>query len=244
MRTVPQIGTHPARAAARLAGRLVGAAALSLLLAGCAAETLFRSDFDVTPAGQPPATAQPVGTAHPFGPAGSVVVVPPPVTPSGKWVRIRRPDGPDVAGLQGRFAATAGDGTYTFSATMFMPTGAGVATVQFEAFDAQPSTPSGFLHLDFLQDGTVRVDDDDAATFGAFPRDQPFIVQVTLRIGAPASTARIVLAGADASGEREHTVRAAFQARSRQFGAIRIWQGFPHTGAFDATNIAVTRRGS
>ncbi|MEA2801598.1 MAG: hypothetical protein QOE49_1693, partial [Rhodospirillaceae bacterium] len=32
-----------------------------------------------------------------------------------------------------------------------------------------------------------------------------------------------------------------FQHLSRQFGAIRVWQGFPNVGAFDATNIVVTR---
>jgi hypothetical protein len=67
-------------------------------------------------------------------------------------------------------------------------------------------------------------------------------VQVTLNIGAAASTAHIVLAGATASGVKDTTIVGPFQVQSRQFGAIRIWQGFPHTGAFDTTNIAVTRQ--
>jgi hypothetical protein len=42
-------------------------------LSGC--EALFRSNFDATPAGQPPAQVQATGTASVFGPSGSVVVV-------------------------------------------------------------------------------------------------------------------------------------------------------------------------
>ncbi len=72
-----------------------------IMLTGCANETLFRSNFDQTAIGQPPATMQDTGTAHVHGPAGSVLIVAPPVLPSGKWVRISRPDGPEVAGFQG-----------------------------------------------------------------------------------------------------------------------------------------------
>ena len=40
-------------------------------------KTLFRSDFDPTPDGEPPATVQAVGTARVEGPAGSVIVIDP-----------------------------------------------------------------------------------------------------------------------------------------------------------------------
>jgi len=51
------------------------------------------------------------------------------------------------------------------------------ATIQFEQL-----TPSNdrFLHLDLLPDNQVRIDDNETTKFGTFPRDQPFIVQVTL----------------------------------------------------------------
>jgi hypothetical protein len=223
--------------AARLA-----ACAAALLLAGCASETLFRSNFDPTPVGQPPATAQSVGTANVFGGPGGVIVIAPPVTPSGKWIQISRPNNPGVVvGMQGRMTKS-GEGVYTFSTTMFMPAGAGVATVQFEQSSNGPSDLGAFLHLDFMPDNTVRVDDVDASKFGSFQRNEPFIVQVTLNIGATASTAHIVLGGATASGTKDTTITGPLQFQSRQFGAIRIWQGTPHTGAFDATNIAVTRQ--
>jgi hypothetical protein len=212
-----------------------------LQLTGCASETLFRSNFDATPADQPPATAQAIGTGHIDGPPGSVRVIDPPVQPSGKWIEVSRPNGPQTAGFQGKFSQFRGEGVYTFSATLFMPPNAGIATVQFEPFTNGPSTLSAFLHLDFLPDNKVRID--DGAVFGAFPRGQPFIVQVTLEIKPAGSTAHIVLSGAGASGQHDHTIAPPFQNLSRQFGAVRIWQGFPHTGAFDATNIAVSRRG-
>jgi hypothetical protein len=224
-----------------VAGRLIPCLALAMLPA-CASETLFRSSFDGTPIGQPPATAQSVGTAHVDGPAGSVKVIAAPVAPLGKWVEVSRPDGPAVAGMQGKFTQPRGDGVYTFSATMFMPSRSGIATVQFEPFVNQASDLFAFLHLDFTPENHVRIDDNDATAFGTFPRDQPFIVQVTLNINATASTAHIVLAGANASGVKDYTVPAPVQNRSREFGAIRIWQGFPHTGAFDATHISVTRK--
>lgn len=212
------------------------------LLTSCATETLFRSNFDPTPIGQPPATVQDVGTANIHGPPGSVIVIAPPVLPSGKWVQISRPNGPDVVGFQGKLSQFRGDSVYTFSSTMFMASDSGVATIQFETFTNPVSSLQAFLHLDFTQDNQVRIDDNEGTKFGSFPRDQPFIVQVTLNINASASTAHIVLSGANASGELDYTVLAPFQNLSRQFGAVRVWQGFPHTGAFDATNIAVTRR--
>src|SRR5688572_14426786 len=54
--------------------RMVLLATLSLFT-GCATETLFRSNFDPTPVGQPPATVQDVGTANIDGPPGSVIVI-------------------------------------------------------------------------------------------------------------------------------------------------------------------------
>ena len=210
-----------------------------LLLTSCARETLFRSNFDQTPAGQPPAAVQDVGTASVEGPPGTVIVIDPPVSPSGKWVQISRPEGPAVAGFQGKFSQTRGDGVYTFSATMFMTPASGVATIQFET---SAGSAQAFLHLDFMQDNQVRIDDNDGAKFGSFPRGQPFIVQVTLNINASGSTAQIVLSGAGASGQQDYTILPPFQGFSHQFGAVRLWQGIPHTGAFDATTIAVTRR--
>ncbi|HVF60331.1 MAG TPA: hypothetical protein VNJ70_11020 [Thermoanaerobaculia bacterium] len=217
--------------------RCASLVALLLLTASCG-ETLFRSDFDQAPAGQPPTAAQGVGTA---AIQGSVLVVAPPVTPSGRWVEISRPN-PDtnVAAFQGNFSASRGDGEYTFTTTVFMPTGSGVATIQFERFGQPIGDFAGFLHLDLLPDNTVRIDDLEATKFGEFPRDQPFIVQVTLDINE-SSSAHIVLSGAGAAGTADHAILPPFRPIARRFGAVRLWMGFPHTGRFDATNIVVKR---
>ena len=113
-----------------------------------------------------------------------------------------------------------------------MATTSGVASISFAA-----TTGEEFLHLDLLPSNEVRIDD-IGPVFGSFPREQPFMVQVTLNITASGSTAQIVLSGG-ASGHLDYTVHLPFLAR--QFGAIRVWQGFPHMGAFKATNITVTR---
>jgi hypothetical protein len=96
------------------------------------------------------------------------------------------------------------------------------------------------LHLDFLQDNRVRIDDDPNTIFGTFPRDQVFVVQVTLNINPSAPTAHIVLSGAGASGEKDYTIIPALRPKALQFGAVRLWMGFPWTGLFDATQIVVT----
>lgn len=221
---------------------LAGLCLAALMAGGCSSETLFRSNFDANPDNQPPAHAQDVGTVNVDGPPGSVVVVPPPVTPSGKWVRISRAtsDSP-VAGLQGNAIAQRGDGTYTFSATMFIPAGSGLATIQFEPFNQPVSTLTSFLHIDFMKENDVRIDDNENMRFGSFTRAKPFIVQVTLTIG-PTSTAHIVLSGDGASGTADATVAAPFRPMARQFGAVRAWMGFPWTGSFQVTTMAITRR--
>ena len=229
-------GSSTSGGAIRAYARVASIGAL-VLITGCTKETLFQSNFDPTPVGQPPSTMQAVGTATIDGPPGSVIVVAPPVTPSGKWVQINRPNGPNVAGFQGKFSQFRGDSVYTVSTIMFLTPTSGVATIQFETF----TNPQAFLHLDLMPDNQVRIDDDESTKFGSFPRNQPFIVQATLNINPSASTVNIVLSGAGASGQRNYTVLSPLQMLSRQFGAVRIWQGFPNTGAFDATTIVVTR---
>jgi hypothetical protein len=220
----------------------LGACIISALLSACASQTLFQSNFDATPVGQPPAHVQQVGTANVSGLPGNVVVVASPVQTGGRWVQVSRPsDLVTIVAFQGNFSQFAGDGSYTFDATLFIPTGQAVASVQFEQFN-QPVANSfnGFLHLDFLQNGTIRIDDRPDQVFGTFPHDQPFIVQVTLNINA-APTAHIVLAGSGASGQIDYAIQAPFIAAAHNFGAVRLWMGFPFTGPFDATNIIVTK---
>ena len=212
---------------------------------GCNSNTLFKSNFDSSALNQPPSPTQEVGTAGIDGPAGSVLVVsaPPDAQPSGKWLQISRPPGPLVASFQGKLAQQPGNGTYVFSTALFMPqNNSGIATIQFEPFNQPVNNPSGFLHLDFLPDNRVRIDDNNNTVFGEFPRNQVFMVQVTLNINDTAPSAHIILSGAGASGQEDYAIIPAFVPQARQFGAVRIWMGFPHTGAFQATNVVVLRK--
>jgi hypothetical protein len=203
-------------------------------------KTLFRSNFDPTPSGQPPSSVQAVGTARVEGPPRSVIVIDPPFPHTNKWVRILGglplTDG-TLDAFVGVLTEVSGDGIYNFSAALFIPTGTDVVSIGFETPVQQ------FLHLDFRSDNgnKVRIDDAPGTDFGSFPRDQVFLVQVTLNIAAAQSTARIRLSGGSAGGDSTYTLPPPSHFLSRQFGAIRLWQGFLNTGGFDATNIVVTR---
>jgi hypothetical protein len=210
-----------------------------VLSAGCSSTTLFRSNFTPTPIGQAPTTAD-IGTVRT---AGAVTVIAAPVLPSGKWVQMSRAnaDTPN-ASFQGNLKEVKGNGRYTFSATVFMPSSTTQkATIQFERQNEDLSGITNFLHLDLLPSNQVRLDDLPATDFGMFPRDKPFIVQVTLDIGAT-STAHIVLAGDGASGTKDHAILPPFIPMAHQFGAVRLAMQFPNVGTLQATNISVTRR--
>jgi hypothetical protein len=50
-----------------------------------------------------------------------------------------------------------------------------------------------------------------------------------------------VLSGAGASGIADYTIPPSLQEFARQFGAIRLWIGFPHIAEYYATTVVVTR---
>ena len=203
------------------------------LVAGCAGETLFQSDF---------------ARYHEYPPIGNHKVGSTEIDPlsdqyvraASDWVVISRENtDPDPrAALLCKFVQFKGDGTYVFSTFLNMYTGTGVATIQFEPFN-QPVTSYGdqFLRLDLMPDNTVRIDENDATIFGTFPRKQVFILQVTLKINAT-PTARILLSGAGASGTfpsgetEEYNILPDYVSLARQYGAVRLWMGSPLNGLF------------
>jgi hypothetical protein len=220
---------------------LAAAILAAVLLAGCGKTTVFKSNFDQTPVGQAPAVTQGVGTAAVVGGLSQVAIATAPELP-GRWVSIGRPKADtSFAAFQGKLAEPPKEGRYTFTATLLIPEGAGVSTVQFERVVQPANDPAGFLHLDFMPEtNKVRLDDDAATDFGEFPRGRPFLVQVTLTTG-PTSTARIVLSGDGATGAADRTILTAFSPQAREFGAIRLWMGPEHLGEFKAANVVVTR---
>lgn len=208
-------------------------------------ETLFQSNFDTTGFDQPPSATQAVGTAEIAGASGSVLVAaaPPDAAPPAKWLRIFRPNDPSqISVFRGKLSRAPGNGTYVFSCALVIPDGnTGPASIQFETFNL-PASGGGFLHLDFMPQGNVRIDDDVNTTFGSFERNQVFLVQVTLNINDSSPNAHIVLSGAGASGETDRVIIPALRPQAQQFGAVRLFMGFPHLGEFHATNVVVSRR--
>jgi hypothetical protein len=210
------------------------------LAADCNGETVFASAFDSNDLGSPPAHAQSTGTIALDGPAGSVTVVSAPGSATGRWAKITRASSQtSVTAMQCNLSEFGGDGTFGLLAVLYIPTGAEVATLQFEPFAQPASSYVSFLHIDFLQNNTVRFNDEDASAFGSFPRDQAFTVAVTLTINASSVSAHVDLLGG-ATGSADHAGTPL--ALARQFGAVRFWMGWPWTGSFYVNDVVVTRQ--
>ena len=214
-----------------------------LLLGGCNSTTVLLSNFKNDTIGSPPAPAQPTGTVSVNPGSGSVIVVaaPNPDLPSNKWAQINHPNAqtPETT-LTGDFEGATGVGNYSLVASMYIPSGAGVVTVQFETL-VSPQPHLSFLHLDFMPEGDVRVDD-SAVRFGNFPRDQAFVLNVTLDITATNATAEITLLGGSASGNQTVNIQPLLLPLARQFGAVKFWIGFQHEASFFVDDILVTRK--
>ena len=214
---------------------------LLFLLGGCQPRVL-HANFNSDTAGAVPSPTQLQGTDAVDAGAGTVRVVNPPQGASTNWVEIRHPNAnsPQTA-LQGKFQPFHGEGSYGVLAVMFMPAGSGVATLQFEPAQNGPGDYLNFLHLDFLPNNTIRVDDGQA-TFGTFPRDKFFTISVNLNVGTPSTTAEMTLFGEGASGNLSYTVKPVFSNLARQIGGVRFWMGAQHAGAFLVDDIIVSYR--
>lgn len=231
------------RAATRRSGcgRVFGLFLFVLGFGGCATETLFQSAFNANAVGGPPASAQATGTIVVDGAPGSVVIVPPVAGSSGNWARISRTgEQAPITTMLCNFSQSRGAGTYTLLAALFIPTGSGAATVEFDTGPTALPPSTGFFHIDFLPNNTVRVNDDPNQVFGTFPRDRVFSVAITLETSSSTAVAHIGLFGTGASGTKDASVSPIGLAN--QVGAVRIWMGFPWQGSFNATDVLVTRR--
>ena len=220
----------------------LGICLLPVLLAACAQQTLFQSNFNSTAAGQPPSHAQPVGTVNISGPPGSVIVVASPVqTEANGFLIAPTPQMIRKPSLLSKATSRSSPAMAVIPAMQAcsFPPARNSGDLQFEQFNQSVANSfNGFLHLDFPKDGTIRIDDLPGTGGGEIPHDQPFIVQVTLNINAT-PTAH-VLAGAGGR-QGSYAIQTPLIPLARQFGAVRLWMGLPWTGPFDATNIVVTK---
>ncbi|HET8735111.1 MAG TPA: hypothetical protein VFM69_00800 [Pricia sp.] len=214
-----------------------------LLATGCSSTTVLLANFKNDTIGSPPAAAQPTGTVSLVPGAGIITVVaaPRPELPVNNWCQIGHPTAQsDLTQLTGKFTQF-GIGSYGLLASMHIPSGSGVVTVQFEASEESPLPFGDFLHLDFMPEGDVRIDD-GSSRFGNFPRDKNFVLSVNLVITATTATAEISLLGGEASGSTNVTIGSNVLALARQFGAVSFHVGFLHKATFFVDDIIVTRK--
>ncbi|HUD81855.1 MAG TPA: hypothetical protein VMQ67_00065 [Candidatus Saccharimonadales bacterium] len=211
------------------------------LTAGCSSVTLFQSNFNSDAVGSPPPHAQATGTIDVAGATNSVLVVNSPPGATEQWAKISRSgDQAPISTMLCNFSSLKGPGTYSLVAAAFIPKGSGLATIEFDTSPAGAPPNTGFMHLDFMQNGTVRMDDDPAQVWGNFAHDQSFDVFVTLDITATTAVAHMSLIGSGASGTKDYNVPLGQFAN--QLGAVKIWMGFPWQGSFDVTDVIVTKR--
>jgi hypothetical protein len=221
--------------------RLLGSGAMALLLSGCGT-VVFQSNFNSNAIGAPPSPNQLVGTIQVGGDPSSVIVVAPPPGASGNWVQIQRSQQQQsVSTMLCTFAPQSyGPGSYSLLVALFIPSStSGLATVTFQTGSLAQPPNQDFLHLDFMPDNKVRINDDGSTEFGTFPRDHLFTLAVTLDVTSSTATAHIGLLGAGASGTKDYDVTPLFLAQ--QLGAVMVWMGWPWNGSFDATDILVTK---
>ena len=138
------------------------------------------------------------------------------------------------------FSKFLGNGSYSLTASLFIPSGSGLATVSFDTGPQGAPPYIDFLHFDFMQNNTVRINDDGNTAFGTFPRDQVFSITVSLNIAASNTTAHMQLFGPGAAGSADYNVTPLVLAQ--QLGAVKFWMGYPWTGSFKVTNIVVTKK--
>jgi hypothetical protein len=241
--TIASVRDCPQAPASRLKRILrLGSAGLLLLLTGCGSVTLFQSSFNSNTVGAPPSPNQSTGTINVSGAPGSVVVVFPPPNASGNWAKIQRIGGQaPISTMQCNLSQSPQDGSYSLVAVLYIPSGSGLATVEFDTSPQAGPPSTGFLHLDFMQNNTVRINDDNGQVFGTFPRDQFFTLSVNLVTTSSSATASINLFGSGASGAKDLNSVTPLSL-ARQFGAVKFYMGFPWNGSFDVTNIIVTRK--
>ena len=225
----------PARSLARR-----GICATVLLLAGCSSASMFQSNFDRTPVGNPPAAGQRAGTLNIYGSPDSVLVADDQTGETDHWLQIGRSGiQSGQAGAQGILARSAGDGKYTFYAHLFMPSDGGIATIDFEPNQPGAAPPPSFLRLDLTRDNDIEIDGDQSTKFGWYPRNQIFVLKVTLTINGTAPIAHVSLSGFGARGARDYYIVPGSWVLAQQFGAVRLALAGSAPGAFFASDIKV-----
>jgi hypothetical protein len=209
-----------------------------LALAACNSTTVLNAAFNAEPVGTPPAATQPIGFIELRPGSGTITMAPSPTGSGNPWVRFNHPTQPaPETVMRARFDSFHGTGKYNVLCAMFIPSDTGAVTVNLETFAGSIDTAGDFLHLDFMPENNVRINDDNANRFGSFPRNQSFVLSIAVDTTVNPPTARVALLGGSASGQKDVTLPAF----STGFGAVRVWMGFQWTGPFFIDDLLVTR---
>lgn len=215
----------------------IAVASVCLLLASCSETKLFVSNFDTNTPGQPPAHVQKVSTLD-LVTAGTVTIAPSPVSVSGNWAKTTRTGTNDpIAGFNCNNLKIIGEGEYRFSATLFITGNSGNVTIDF-----LPDVPTGlsFLHIDFMQNNGIRLQDSQIIPGMRFPKDSIFIAQVTLKIKSTQATAHIALGGVGTAGTFDYTMNNTELRLAQRFSKTALFMGYPEKGSFFSTNIVIS----
>ena len=229
----------------KLASLLLLSAA-ALLSAACGSTTVLLANFNAEPLGGPPAATQPTGTLEIKDGAGSVRVVAPPTGDNvGKqWLRVSHPTAGNMSPetvMRARFDGFHGAGKYNLLAAVFIPTGTGAVSFDLETINGSLASSPNFLHLDFMPENNVRLNDNDADRFGSFPRDTSFVLSILVDSTVAPPTARVsLLGGGSATGQRD----VVLPSLASSFAAVRWWMGFQWKGEFFIDDLLVTKQGS
>jgi len=212
-----------------------------LTLASCQSSTVLLANFNSEAVGAPPAANQPTGTVT-FADGGGnvrVAVTPTGPTPGNNWLQIDRPKQPaPETVMRARFDAFHGTGKYGLLVAVFIPNGTGAVSLDLESFNGSITSAGQILHLDFMPENNVRINDNDADRFGTFPRDKSFVVSISVDNAATPPTATVSLTGNGASGSKDVTLGSI----ANQFGAVRFWMGFQWSGTFLIDDLLVTKK--
>ena len=211
-----------------------------LSLTACSSTTVLLANFNTEAVGAAPNFNQPTGTVETREGTGSVRVAASPIgqPASNKWLRIQHNTTPaPETVMRARFDSFHGTGRYGLLVAMFIPSGTGAVTLQLEPFGGSIDSSPEFLHLDFMPENNVRVNDNNADRFGSFPRNQSFVVSIQVDSTVSPPKATVSLLG-PASGSKDLTLPSL----AAQFGAVRVWMGFQFTGPFFIDDLTVTRR--
>ena len=138
--------------------------------------------------------------------------------------------------------AIRGPGHYVFTGFFYMPTGTGLASINFETPNPVRPGLETFLHLDLTRENNVRIDDNPQRHLRQLYPRSAIHPRGCSRYDGLAGNGAYRAIGAAASGVFDYPTQSVFQQASQQFGDVRVWMGFPWSGFFDATQLVVTHR--